>query len=276
MHIAISGRLGSGKSTVCKILADKYGFDIYSTGKIQRGIAEEMGITTLELNKMMVGDNQLDNIIDSAVAEISEKTTDKAIIFDSRMAFKFAKNAFTVYVYADMTVAARRVMGDSRGSVEKYESVEDAKAKLLARSLEENRRYKELYHVNNFDYQNYDLIVDSTYVSAEYLAEVIYSCYKSFEGKNGTKMLLSPYSVYPTVAVCDADGGSGIGVVQHGGYNFALSGHRLLLEAIKGDEALTECYISDAALPESLDRSILADYEQSGELRYTDTPDIYK
>ena len=41
MHITITGRLGSGKSTVCRILADKYGYEIYSTGKIHRQIAAE-------------------------------------------------------------------------------------------------------------------------------------------------------------------------------------------------------------------------------------------
>ena len=32
MHITITGRLGSGKTTVCRILSDKYGYEIYSTG----------------------------------------------------------------------------------------------------------------------------------------------------------------------------------------------------------------------------------------------------
>ena len=43
MHITITGRLGSGKSTVCRILADKDGYEIYSTGKIHRQIAAEKG-----------------------------------------------------------------------------------------------------------------------------------------------------------------------------------------------------------------------------------------
>ena len=51
MLISITGRLGSGKSTVCGILNQKYGFEIFSTGTINREFARRLGITTLELNE---------------------------------------------------------------------------------------------------------------------------------------------------------------------------------------------------------------------------------
>lgn len=47
MHITITGRLGSGKTTVCRILSDKYGYEIYSTGKINRAIAAERALRRL-------------------------------------------------------------------------------------------------------------------------------------------------------------------------------------------------------------------------------------
>ena len=53
MHITITGNLGSGKSTICNILKEKYQFEIYSTGKVQRKLAEDMGMTTLEFNQLM-------------------------------------------------------------------------------------------------------------------------------------------------------------------------------------------------------------------------------
>ena len=36
MHITITGKLGSGKSTVAKKLVELYGFEIFSTGAILR------------------------------------------------------------------------------------------------------------------------------------------------------------------------------------------------------------------------------------------------
>lgn len=50
MIITISGDIGSGKSTTGKLLAKKLDYKYLSTGAIQRQIAEEMGMTTLELN----------------------------------------------------------------------------------------------------------------------------------------------------------------------------------------------------------------------------------
>ena len=39
MHISITGKLGSGKSTVCHLIHDLYGYEIFSTGAIQREVA---------------------------------------------------------------------------------------------------------------------------------------------------------------------------------------------------------------------------------------------
>ena len=52
MFIAINGQLGSGKSELCKRLEEEYGFDVFHTGKIQREYAAELGISTLELNRL--------------------------------------------------------------------------------------------------------------------------------------------------------------------------------------------------------------------------------
>ena len=53
MHITLTGNLGSGKSTICRYLEGKYGYEIYSTGKVQRKLAEDLGITVLEMNQRM-------------------------------------------------------------------------------------------------------------------------------------------------------------------------------------------------------------------------------
>ena len=39
MQVAIDGPAGSGKSTVCKIIASKYGFTYIDTGAMYRSIA---------------------------------------------------------------------------------------------------------------------------------------------------------------------------------------------------------------------------------------------
>ncbi|MBO5489595.1 MAG: dephospho-CoA kinase, partial [Eubacterium sp.] len=51
MNISITGTLGSGKSSVCKLLKEK-GYDIISNGVLFREIAEEKGVSVVELNEI--------------------------------------------------------------------------------------------------------------------------------------------------------------------------------------------------------------------------------
>jgi len=275
MHIAISGKLGSGKSTVCGILNKDHGLEIYSTGKIQRAIAEKMGITTLELNRRMALDPKLDHEIDDTVNEISRRRSDECLVFDSRMAWHFAENAYKVYMYVDPTVAAKRVMGDDRGNVEKYRDVEDACAQLKARSEEENRRYKEIYGVDNFDYANYDLIVDSTSADQFETAKLIMDSF----GKKESGIFLSPKCLFPT-ALPEEDGSGELKVFVHDGYNFVSSGHGLLpgygksgarfvKAALETDESAVKRALSSAR---RRGKKLLKTYESLCGIKYESLP----
>ena len=51
IKITITGDLGSGKSAVSNLLCERTGYDYVSTGRIQRQLAQEMGIDTLEMNR---------------------------------------------------------------------------------------------------------------------------------------------------------------------------------------------------------------------------------
>ncbi|PIN81309.1 cytidylate kinase, partial [Candidatus Woesearchaeota archaeon CG10_big_fil_rev_8_21_14_0_10_32_9] len=64
MKITISGNLGSGKSTVAKMLAKDLGYSHYSTGDFMRKMAEERGITLLELGKIAENDSSIDYELD--------------------------------------------------------------------------------------------------------------------------------------------------------------------------------------------------------------------
>lgn len=171
MHIAITGKLGSGKSTVAKLLSEKLGYETYSTGSVQRRAAEEMGLTTLELNQKMMTDPAFDHVIDDAVTAISKERDH--IIFDSRMAWHFACNAFRVFLSVDADEAAKRVFSAGRGDVETYATVEEAKEALIRRGELERERFLSIYGVDFADPSNYDLVLDSTHSSSEEISEII-------------------------------------------------------------------------------------------------------
>ena len=171
MHIAITGKLGSGKSTAAANLSQILGYEIYSTGSIQRHAAAEMGITTLELNQRMMNDPSLDHVIDDTVTAISKERDH--IIFDSRMAWHFAHNAYRVFITVDDAEAARRVFAAERGDVESYRTVEEAEASLKERSELERQRFISIYGVDYNSPDNYDLVVDSTDMQPGEVAEII-------------------------------------------------------------------------------------------------------
>ena len=198
MHVTLTGNLGSGKSTLSKILETEYGYEIFSTGKVIREIAKEHGLSVLEMNNLMGQDHKYDHEIDNTTARISRENPDKSILFDSRLAWNFVEKSFKVFLSVSLDVAAQRVKADaSRGSVENYESLEDAKNKLKKRAETEDARYKEIYGIEYFNMANYNLILDSTDCEPAVLAQILADEAKAYEvadseGKGGyTKLILS-------------------------------------------------------------------------------------
>ena len=174
MHITLTGNLGSGKSTICKILREKYGFEIYSTGTVQRQLAAEMGLSVLEMNKLMCSDHKYDHLIDDTTAKIARENPDKNIVFDSRLAWHFVEKSYRVFLSVSLEEASRRVYNDStRGAVETYKSQDECRDQLRERAANEKMRYADIYGLNYYDFTNYDLVLDSSHASPEVLAQMI-------------------------------------------------------------------------------------------------------
>ncbi|MDD6036014.1 MAG: dephospho-CoA kinase [Lachnospiraceae bacterium] len=197
MHITLTGNLGSGKSTLSKILEAEYGYEIFSTGKVIRRIAEEHGVSVLEMNKMMEKDHKYDHMIDDTTARISREQKEKKLLFDSRLAWNFVEESFKVFLSVSLPVAASRVLSDaSRGAVESYASVEDCMQSLKDRAASEDRRYKELYGIEYFNYSNYNLVLDSSDCAPDILAKILVqeaaAAEEKFAKKEkiGTKLIL--------------------------------------------------------------------------------------
>ncbi|MBQ7379924.1 MAG: dephospho-CoA kinase [Clostridia bacterium] len=180
MLISITGKLGSGKSTVCNLLKDRYGFEIYSTGAFQREVARSMGITTLELNKRLREDPSLDYVIDDKVKQLSIEKAEEKLIFDSRMAWHFAVKSFKIFLTIEPCEAARRVMLNQRGCEEHYADEKEACEELIERSQVEQARFMQIYGVDYYDYGNFDLIVDTTARTPDEIVDIIVAAYESY------------------------------------------------------------------------------------------------
>ena len=180
MNLTITGNLGSGKSTICKILKSK-GYTVISAGQIFRDIAKEKGIdvNTLnsEINENLKKEHNIDTLIDQRTEKAGKELDN--VVFDSRLAWHFVPDSFKVFISVDINTAAERVFKDSERKSEKYASIDDAKEHLVKRANMEEIRYHELYGVNYFDKSNYDLIVDSTKRTPEQIADTILAEWKN-------------------------------------------------------------------------------------------------
>ena len=183
MHITITGKLGSGKSTVAKKLVEQFGFEIFSTGAILRAAAAERGMDVLELNKELSAkldsDRSMDDLIDNTTIRVAAERKDDKLIFDSRMAWHFVPDSFKVFVTVAPCVAAERVMKDPRPG-EPAEDVDELCAELVERSKVEQARFQALYGVDYYDYNNYNLVVDSSNRTPDEIVAIIWEGFNAY------------------------------------------------------------------------------------------------
>lgn len=89
--------------------------------------------------------------------------------------------SFKVYLKVDIDVAAKRAFEDAmRKSSEKFDTIEEQKQDMQKRYKLENERYWELYGVRKEDESNYDLVIDTTNLTPEQVANKIEQEYKKW------------------------------------------------------------------------------------------------
>lgn len=192
--ISLAGDLGSGKSTVSKILIEKLGAEYYSTGNIVRSIAEARKMTVVELNKYMETHPEIDHEIDDGLKKLSE--VDKLLIIDSRMAWHFTEGTFKVYLSADPETSALRIMGANR-SGEHAETLEATILQTKARRESEKKRYMEQYGVDIKNLSNYSVIIDTTHATPEEISERLISSFEEWKkNKEYKKAFVAPERIY--------------------------------------------------------------------------------
>jgi len=124
--ICISGMTGSGKSTVAKKLADKYGLGYFSGGNALRTLAHEEGYESdmrgwwetaegLRFIQQRMGDPAFDRRIDEKLLELAEQGN---VVLDSWTMPWLLKEGFKIWLEASPQVRAKRVVNRDNISIE--------------------------------------------------------------------------------------------------------------------------------------------------------------
>lgn len=169
--ITLTGDLGSGKSAVSALLCTQTGYEYLSTGRVQRQLAQEMGMDTLEMNRRADWDPSIDEKIDGVFRQINHDP--KGYVLDSRLAWFFVQPSFKVYLQVDPHVAAARILSDPARNSEQYADLEEAVTKIKARKVSENARFLSKYGADCADMHQFDIVIDTTHRTLASVAALI-------------------------------------------------------------------------------------------------------
>lgn len=169
MELTISGPIGSGKSTVARLVSSRLSLRYISTGDIFREKAREMSLSIEDFNKYAENHLEIDRDLDRNLVDLMKNTDN--IVVDSRLAgwmsFRNKISAIRIFITADPATRAHRI--SQRENI----SSEEASARIRQREASERERYKVLYDIDIQDTSIYDLVLRSDNLQPELIADTI-------------------------------------------------------------------------------------------------------
>jgi predicted cytidylate kinase len=176
MIITLGGLPGAGKSTIKNMLASELGLKAYSMGDMRGEMAKSRGLNIDQLNEIGLTDASTDTEVDEFQKTLGEEQDD--FVIDGAMSWFFIPHSKKIYLAVDPTVAAERIFADRENNPNRtdepdYASIEDTVKALAARASQNDARYKKWYGASYLDTKNYDLIIDTTKLSADEVLQQI-------------------------------------------------------------------------------------------------------
>ena len=180
--ITICGGLGSGKSSTARGVAKELSFEHFSSGDFFRQVGLELGLSINELNKKAETDPQIDIMTDDKLRQMRNR--DK-IVIDSRTAYHWIPESFKVYLDLGPEIAKQRVLNNIkenklRAQSEQSSTVEEVYTKMIERFESEQKRFWDLYKIDNTKKDQFDLVVDTDKNNLQEVVSIILREYKNW------------------------------------------------------------------------------------------------
>ena len=165
MIITIGGPAGSGTTTAAKVLSENLNIPYLSTGSIFRDMAKEKGMSVLEFSKFAENNTDIDKEIDRRQAELAYEAGD--IVVEGRLSAYFIEEDLKIWLTAPLDVRAKRVHDREN------KSIEQAVHEIKIREESEASRYKEIHNIDLYDYNIYDVVINSDSFNPESISQII-------------------------------------------------------------------------------------------------------
>lgn len=174
--ICISGLAGTGKSTVARKIAQKYGLRYYSGGDALKELAKEESYDTtgrgwwespegLDFLRVRGENTRFDKLVDEKLLSYGRQEN---VLLDSWTMPWLLKNGFKIWLLASLEKRAERVA--------KRDGIAVQEALQLLKEKEEKTKaiYKKLYGFSlGEDFKPFDLVLDTDKLSSDEVFEVL-------------------------------------------------------------------------------------------------------
>lgn len=181
--ITLSGKPGSGKSSTADKVAEMLNYTRYSSGDMVRQLLQKHHLTLAQYNARAENEHGLDNEVDTMLRDLRSSSD---IVVDSRLGFYWLPESFKVYLDLDMEVATARIYKDAVSNISRSSAGEgtasliEVSKQVKARMLNEQQRFKTLYHVDPYDTSHFDLVIDTSRHSPQTVALAVFDTYKKW------------------------------------------------------------------------------------------------
>ena len=158
--VAVSGKPGSGKTTLARSLARDLGLRYVSMGEIFRSLARSRAMSLEELSRAAEEDPSIDHLIDGRALE---EARSGCVVIDGHISAWILRDVAHVKIltYAPLSVRAERLARRDG------KTVEEALREIRVREESEASRYRRYYSIDVNDIDVFDIIINTSSLGVE-------------------------------------------------------------------------------------------------------------
>lgn len=173
--ITISGYHGSGRSSQAQKIAEAFGLDYVSSGKLFRERAIELGVSLEEMNRIATEDSEFDNWLDKRTKIESRKG---GVVIDANLSAWMAEEPdLKIFFTCPFRERIRRIAEREDRAFDEVEHETKTREDL------EHQRYLDYYNVDLNDLSIYDVIINTGLFSLNAAARILKNIIEEYLSK---------------------------------------------------------------------------------------------